>query len=81
MARSDARVGGFLTDSVACVSSPNAIKFAYSIDCINVLALMVRITSDFYAFEEVFYDRNQVKISGFSNHVFVNKTTKVNYFI
>ncbi|MFN3069726.1 hypothetical protein ACKWMY_16635 [Serratia sp. J2] len=50
MACCEAGVGGFLTDFVASVSSPNAINFAYSIDCINVLAQMVTILSWFYAF-------------------------------
>jgi hypothetical protein len=58
MVRCDARVGGLLTDFVASVSSLNAIKFAYSIDCINVLAPMVTILSYFYVFEEGVYEWN-----------------------
>ncbi|WP_422528930.1 hypothetical protein [Serratia fonticola] len=72
MASNDASVGGFLTDSVADVSSPNAINFAYSIDCINVLAPMVTILSYFYVLEQGVYERNQVKISSSANHVVVN---------
>lgn len=72
MACCDARVGGLLTDFVTSVSSPNAIKFAYSIDCINVLAPMVTILSYFYVLEEGVYERNQVKISSSANHVVVN---------
>lgn len=72
MVRCDARVGGLLTDFVASVSSLNAIKFAYSIDCINVLAPMVTILSYFYVFEEGIYEWNQVKISSSANHVVVN---------
>jgi hypothetical protein len=61
-----------LTDSVADVSSPNAFKFAYSIDCINVLAPMVTILSYFYVLEEGVYEQNPVKISSSANHVVVN---------
>lgn len=70
-----------MTDSVVADSSLNAIKYAYSIDCINVLAQMVTILSYFHALEEGAYDRNQVKISSSANHVVVNSITMLNYFI